>query len=255
MPTLARALERHFGTDADARRLTRNSLVCIGVIYGNLLAAALGAVPAWTLLISVILLVPRWMIAIHELFHLRSEREVDPVTRLQPLLFTPISLGYRENLVNHRSHHRFMAAARDAELYQLVGSPLTGLANAMTAPEQMWFRWVAEHGMDRRLAIESCLRCLLFTALVAVSGPVFLWYWVPARVTFGTSYFVFFYCLHRKGDAMGVYRLELPPALVSALTRIYGSDVVEATLHHDVHHAQPRIAAERLAVARQALEL
>lgn len=253
MAASARDFSRYFAADADARRLTRNSLLSIALIYANLGAAAAELVPAWTLAVVVPLLVPRWMIAIHELFHLRSEREVDPVTRFQPLVFTPLSLGYRENLVNHRTHHRYMGIAGDAELYQLKGSRVSGFLNAMTAPEQMWFRWVGEHGVDRRLGIETAMRCLLFLALAAGTGRTFLWYWIPARVAFGTSYFVFFYWLHRRGEAMGVYPLVLPASLARLLTLVYGPDVVQATLHHDVHHAQPRIAAEHLQGSRTAL--
>jgi fatty acid desaturase len=255
MAQTARDVSAYFASDADARRLTRNSLLCVAAIYGNLLAAAAGIVPVWTLAVIVPLLVPRWMIAIHELFHLRSEREVDPVTRFQPLLFTPVSLGYRENLANHRTHHRFMGVIGDAELYQLRGSRLSGLLNAMTAPEQMWFRWVGEHGIDRRLAVETALRCLLFVGLVAGTGTVFLWYWIPARIAFGTSYFVFFYWLHRRGEEMGVYPLVLPRGLARVLTALYGYDVVEATLHHDVHHVQPRIGSEHLERSRAPLGL
>src|SRR5512132_2502920 len=213
-----------FAPESDAPRLTRVSLVCVAAIYGHLLVAAAGWLPPWTLLVSVPLLVPRWMIALHELFHLRSEREVDPVTRFEPLLFTPIALGYREMLANHRAHHRFMATPDDAEFYQLRGSRLAGFANAMTAPEQMWFRWVAEHGLDRRLAVDTVLRCALFVALAIGCGTAFLWYWVPARLTFGVSYFVFFYWLHRRGDAMGVYALEVPASIANALTAVYGVD-------------------------------
>jgi hypothetical protein len=255
MAYAARDLATTFASDADAKRLTRTSLICVAVIYGDLLAAAAGLVPAWTLAIVVPLLIPRWMIAIHELFHLRSEREVDPVTRFQPLLFTPIALGYRENLVNHRTHHRHMGTAADAEFYQLRGSRLSGFANAMTAPEQMWFRWVKEHGLDRRLGVETALRFMLFAGLASGTGTVFLWYWVPARIAFGVSYFVFFYWLHRRGPQMGVYRLVVPQPLAAILTLLYGRDVVEATLHHDVHHVQPRIAAEHLAVSRARLQL
>jgi hypothetical protein len=253
MSTRARDLSIPFAPDSDAARLTRNSLVCVGLIYAHLAAAALGLLPDWTLALTVPLLVPRWMIAIHELFHLRSEREVDPVTRLQVLLFTPLSLGYRETLVNHRTHHRYMGTTQDAEFYQLRGSPLAGALNAFTAPEQMWFRWVAEHGIDVRLAVETTLRCGLFVLLAWTCGSAFLWYLVPARLAFGASYFTFFYALHRRGDAMGVYPLRLPGTLVRLLTAVYGVDVVEATLHHDVHHAQPRIAARDLAIARQAV--
>lgn len=254
MPNSARDLAVHFASDSDARRFTRNSLLCIALIYANLLAVALAIAPPWTIALTSVLLVPRWMIAVHELFHLRSEREVDPITRLQPLVFTLLSLGYREMLANHRSHHRFMGTPSDAEFYQLRGSRLVGLANAMTAPEQMWFRWVLEHGVDRQLAIETAVRCVLIIGLLVMSVETFLWYWLPARLAYGMSYFIFFYCLHRQGDAMGVYRLVLPSWLVTVITLLYGKDLVEATLHHDMHHAQPRVAARHLATSRPALE-
>ncbi|MBK6972935.1 MAG: fatty acid desaturase [Sterolibacteriaceae bacterium] len=187
---------------------------------------------------------------VHELFHLRSEREVDTVTRLLPFSFTLMSVGYRELLVNHRSHHRHMATPLDAEYFQLRGSPLAGLLNAFSAPEQLWFRWIAEHGMDGALLRGTLIRLALILALIAAAGTSFLWYWVPARVAFGLSYLIFFYCLHRRGKAFGVYPLVLPRALARIARLLWGRDVVEATLHHDVHHAQPRIAARHLAEAR-----
>ena len=250
MATRARDLSLLFAPESDAPRLTWTGLACTGAIYATYAAVAAHGLAPWVLALVTALLVPRWMIAVHELFHLRSEREVDPVTRLQPLVFTPLSLGYRENLVNHRSHHRFMGTPQDAEFYQLRGAPFAGLLNAFTAPEQMWFRWIAEHGLDRRLALETAARAILFGGLLLASPAAFLWYWVPARIAFGASYFVFFYALHRRGTAMGVYPLVLPGWLARLLTAIYGSDVVEATRHHDVHHAQPRIAARKLAESR-----
>jgi fatty acid desaturase len=255
MSTRARDITMLFAPDSDARRFTRDSMLCMAAIYASLGAAATGWLPPWCLAIVVALLVPRWMIALHELFHLRSEREVDPLTRFQPLLFTLLSLGYRENLVNHRSHHRFMATAQDAEYYQLRGSRLAGLVNAFTAPEQMWFRWVLEHGLERRVLVDTTLRALLLGALIFATGATFLWYWIPARLAFGASYFVFFYCLHRRGEAIGVYRLELPRNVVAVLAAVYGRDVVEATMHHDVHHAQPRVAARKLAASRAVLAM
>ena len=239
-----------FGSDDDARRLTAVSLLCNGSAYAHLLLATGGMLPEWTLLLSVPILVPRWMIAIHELFHLRSEREVDPLTRLLPFVFTLVGVGYRELLVNHRSHHRHMTTPLDAEYFQLRGSPLVGLFNAFSAPEQLWFRWIAEHGMDGTLLPGTLIRLALILALIGAAGTTFLWYWIPARVAFGLSYFIFFYCLHRRGTAFGVYPLVLPGALARVAKLLWGRDVVEATLHHDVHHAQPRIAARHLAEAR-----
>lgn len=242
-----------FGDDDDARRFTTATLFYNAAAYVHLLCATWGLLPAWTLALSIPILVPRWMIAMHELFHLRSDREVDPVTRLMPFLFTVLSIGYRESLANHRSHHRHMATPADAEYYQLRGNKLAGFANAMTAPEQMWVRWVAQHGLDRELARDTAIRLTLFVALVSVSGSTFLWYWIPARVAFGVSYFSFFYWLHRRREEFGVYPLAIPAWLARIGTFVWGRDVMEATLHHDVHHAQPRIAAKHLAQSRDAV--
>ncbi|HEX6827440.1 MAG TPA: hypothetical protein VF104_00520 [Burkholderiales bacterium] len=246
----ARRFAHLFGTDGDARRLTAVSLACNGAAYVHLFLAVWAWVPTWTLLLSIPVLVPRWMIAVHELFHLRSDREVDPVTRVLPFLFTFLGVGYRELLANHRSHHRHMATPLDAEYYQLRGSKLAGLLNAFSAPEQTWFRWVAENRIDGPLARQTLIRLALFLALIWSTGMTFLWYWVPARVAFGLGYFVFFYLLHRRGDEYGVYALVLPAALARAATLVWGRDVVEATLNHDIHHTQPRIAARRLAESR-----
>ncbi|MBK6972936.1 MAG: hypothetical protein IPH26_08230 [Sterolibacteriaceae bacterium] len=52
-----------FGRDDDARRLPMASLLCNGFAYAHLLLAASGILPEWTLLVTVPVLVPRWMIA------------------------------------------------------------------------------------------------------------------------------------------------------------------------------------------------
>ena len=53
--------------------------------------------------------------------------------------------------------------------------------------------------------------------------------------------------------APGVYPLALPGWLARVLTLVLGAVVVEATVHHDVHHAQPRIAARHLQELRSAI--
>lgn len=239
-----------FATEEDARRLARTSMTCNGAALAHLLLAAGGWVPAWTLLLSVPVLVPRWMIAVHELFHLRDGRDVDVWTRFMPFPFTFLSLGYRELLANHQSHHRCMCTPADAEYFQLRGSRLQGVLNAFSAPEQMWFRWVAKQGIDRQLMLGTLVRLALIGTLIGVCGANFLWYWVPARLAFGASFFSFFYGLHRRGPAFGVYPIQISEALARLATLVWGHDVVQATLHHDVHHAQPRIAARFLARAR-----
>lgn len=150
---------------ADARRLTIQSLAYNALIYAHFGIALAGIVPLWTMFLSAPVLVARWMLAPHELFHLRSEREVDFVTRMTPLMLTPLSLGYREFLDIHRRHHLYMATPKDPEYYQIRGSKLSGLLNAMAGPENAYFRWLGSKGMDRTLLLGSIIRLLLFMGL------------------------------------------------------------------------------------------
>ena len=247
----ARAGEAFFNTDRDARRLTWTPLICYALLYGHFALCIAAGMPLWTFCISAPLLVVRWMLATHELMHLRSAREVDWLTRLMPLMLTPLALGYREFLDIHRGHHRHMATPQDPEYYQLRGSKLHGLFGAMTAPEQAFFRRVARNGVDVELVLGTLLRGALFALLLVLSGPAFWWYWIPVRLAFGASYFAFFYALHRRGDKYGVYRVSLPGWFAKLLSLMFGSEALLATSFHDLHHEQPRISAYHLpALAR-----
>lgn len=193
-----------------ARRFELLINVYMALLYAHFGFALAGIVPYWTLTLSAAVLVPRWMLAVHELFHIRSERQVAWLTRLLPLALTPLVLGYREYRTIHFGHHRHMATQDDPDFFHIRGSKLTGALNALTAVDQTFFRYLAKHGADRELVIGSALRLGVFVGLIAISGAQFFWYWVPVRLAYGSSYFSFFYCLHRRGKAYGVYPLTLP---------------------------------------------
>ena len=245
-----RAFITLYGTDADAARLRLQSLLCNALIYVHFGIAVAGGLPLWTMLLSTPVLVVRWMLSLHELFHLRSEREVDFATRLLPLMLTPFSLGYREFLDIHRRHHRFMATPEDPEYFQIRGNKLVGFLNATTAPEQAYFRWVGEKGIDLPLLRDTLIRLALFLGMIWLSGWNFLWYWIPVRLAYGASYFSFFYCLHRKGTDYGVYPLQLPNWAAKAFSVLFGKEALLATCHHDMHHAHPRVHAFHLPTIR-----
>ncbi len=246
-----RVWEKYYSSAADARRLTRTPLICYALLYGLFAICIVGKLPMWTLWVSAPILVVRWLLATHELMHVRNEREVDWLTRLMPLLLTPFSLGYREYLDIHRGHHRHMATPQDPEYFQLRGNKLQGLLNAMTAPEQAFLRWVVREGVDAELMMGVFLRAGLFVLLWALSGVAFWGFWIPMRLAYGASYFAFFYALHRRGSNYGVYRVTLSAGVERLFTLLFGREALLATRYHDIHHGQPRISALHLpAVAR-----
>ena len=242
----ARAWEQFYNGDAAARRLTLTPLLCNALLYWHFALCLWGWLPLWTLCLSAPILIVRWLLATHELLHLRGEREVDPITRLMPLMLTPLSVGYREFLLVHRGHHLHMATPADPEYFQLRGSPLVGLLNAMSAPEQTFFRWLRREGVDAELVIGAMLRGVLFGLLWFAAGWAFLWYWIPVRLAFGMSYFSFFYALHRRGAEHGVYRVPLPPWGARVFSVLFGREALLATTYHDLHHRYPRVSAYRL---------
>lgn len=239
-------LRTYFATNLDADRYQRTQFVCSGLIYGHFVICMAGVLPFWTLLLSIPPLVVRWMIALHELFHVRGPRDVDFLTRIQPLFFTPLALGFREYRAIHFGHHRHMATSLDPDFFHIRGSKLQGFLNALSAPEQSFFRWVNVHGLNSTLLRDAALRTSLAVLLIMGSGWNFLWYFVPLRLAYGLSYFSFFYCLHRRGAQYGVYAVSFSARWARLFRVLLGADAYAATCHHPLHHSNPAVAASHL---------
>jgi fatty acid desaturase len=217
-------------------------------MYLMLGAVALDWFPSWSLPVGIPILLVRWILLVHDLFHLRRTREVNWLIQLLPILTTPLALGYREYQEIHSGHHQLMATPSDPEYYQICGSPLKGFLNALTSPEQTFFRWIAHRGMNQDLLRESVIRLCWFGAIASLSGQAFLWYWIPLRLAYGISYFIFFYCLHRRGKEYGVYSLDLPKWLQFSLQLLFGREALLEICYHDVHHAHPQVAPQYLPI-------
>lgn len=238
------------GNEIEASRLARTTLLLVGLIYLHVGLMVVGGVPAWTLACSLPILLVRWIVTTHELSHLLPAKRADFITALAPVLLTCFSLGYRELQDIHYRHHRFMATPQDPEYYQIRGPWLVGLLNAMTSPEQAFLRWVAERRISASLLIGCSTRLVAFVGLIAISGPNFLWYWLPMRLTYGFGSFVFFYHLHRRGEEYSVYPLLLPSWAERLGSFLFGRNTLLAICHHDVHHGNPMVKAQYLPIAR-----
>jgi fatty acid desaturase len=242
--------ESYLSSEADARYFVAVSLSALGLLYLHFLLVLAAWLPYWSFLLAVPIYVVRWMLSVHELFHVRTAEQVDPITRLLPLVLSPFTLGYKEMLDIHRQHHRHTAEPEDSEYYQLRGPAWIGFLNALFVPEQAFVRWLLRKRLDADLLKGMVIRFALFALLVGISGAEFWAYFIPVRLSFGISNFSFFYCLHRQGGEYGTYPLPLPLWAERIFSFLFGEEAMLATCHHDVHHAHPRIAAHALAEAR-----
>lgn len=243
------ALSAIYAGEQDARRYALLGNAIVLTLFALYAAAVAGAVSRWLLPLAVVILLPRWMIYVHELFHLRSEHRVDPLNRLLLLPFTPLALGYREFRTIHFGHHRNPATADDPDSFHILGGTTRALVGALTLPEQAFWRWILRYGVDVRLGLGAVLRLATFAALALAGGIAFLWLWVPLRLVYAAGDLAFFHLLHFRHGHPGTYALTLPPVVTRLARMVYGNTVVFAVLHHDRHHRDPRVAARHLAAA------
>jgi fatty acid desaturase len=241
-----------YSDDRDARRFIVEGWIYVGLIHLILALVLCGILPRWCLPLLLPVLMARLMIGRHELIHLRKETTVDWLNSLWPVLamITPLSTGYREHRRSHRLHHKFLLSDRDPDRYQIHGSKLRGFFNVFTSPEQNVVRWIADHGADAELVGPMVARACIFFALWWIAGPLFIWYWLPLRLTYGVALFLFSYVLHRRGRLYGTFAIALPPIGVRAFVLLFGRAGWLAVCNHDLHHSDARLAARALDRAR-----
>jgi fatty acid desaturase len=227
----------------------RFKIICftlaIFACYGTYAIGTINVI--WMALITTVL-VTRWMIASHELMHLKKAEELDLLTRLLPIPFAPINLGFREYRDIHLGHHRYAATANDPDAFHILGGFVPAFIGALTQHEQASYRYIRANGLSRELMVMMLVRASLFFALLLAAPLAFLAWWIVLRLTYVINDFVFFHLVHYRAGAAGNYSIPLPRYLAYPSYLIYGSDVVDATMHHDIHHQHTRIAPRYLPV-------
>ncbi|MCK5812864.1 MAG: fatty acid desaturase [Cocleimonas sp.] len=223
-------------------------------IYACFGAYVLDWLGLWWMVAIVSVLVTRWMIAFHELFHLKKAEDLDYITRLVPIPFAPINLGYREYRAIHIGHHQHTATPQDPDAFHILGGSLKAFIGAVTQHEQATFRYISAHGVSGELAVMMIIRFSLFVSMFALSPSAFLIWWLVLRITYIINDFVFFHIVHYRSGVSGTFPLPLPSFIKFPALLVYGIDVVYATMHHETHHHYSKIAAKHLPLVTKKIQ-
>lgn len=241
-----------FGVDESDRNWLAVEYVFFEIItYVHFYLALNAYLPMWTFWLGVCVYIPRWMICLHEQQHQCTPKTINPITRLNLLLLTPIQLGYCEMRDIHMRHHAYGATPRDPEYYHIRGHWFMGWLNVMFSPEQSVYFWLKDKKIDKEFVLGVSIRFTLFMSLALYFGFDFLWYLIPVRLAYGTCLYAFSYCLHRKNGEYGTFKIDYPDWLKRIFTPIYGQKLIQSVSEHDIHHDYPRIAGQYLTVSRR----
>ena len=246
-----RALVR--GTD-DVRRYTWVSGLCLVAMYLMLAGALAGWLPGWMLPVLIPPVYVRSALHVHELMHVRSERQVPWLHRLMMAVESPLTLGYREHRDIHLRHHRYCVTDADPEFFQIKGGHARAFAAALISPEWMLVDYVRQHGVSRTFAAEAAVRLIAFLLVCSWNPAAFAWYWVSLRLAVGVSQYAFHHVLHQRDGEYGTFALRLPPAIERVLGFVVGAECVHILTQHPAHHVWQVVKPDCLPGVARALQ-
>ncbi|AUS99433.1 hypothetical protein CLI64_02935 [Nostoc sp. CENA543] len=220
------------------------------IVYGLSVAEL---IPNWIVFIIISVTLPRWVINVHELLHIKSSKEINQIIRclgISPIPLSIFTLSYQQIHEIHLAHHRHSATESDPDAYHIRGNLFLVILNAFITPEQSSIRWIKVNGINFQLGIDLLIKLLILIVLAFLGGQRFLWFWLFLRIVYGLGDIVFFRLVHHQKGEYGTFAMKIPNIIETWGGIIFGSTVIQATIHHDVHHKHPRIAAHNLAKAR-----
>lgn len=234
-----------FATAEDGRRYSRTIVITYVVMLALFIIEHFQPLPGWLIAGVMSLALARWMLLSHELFHIVDYDQAPALVRLVLVPVTPINIGYAEYRQLHAGHHQDAASAQDPDAFHIRGGHLRSLLGAMLFTEICTLQALRRVDITIRWR-DVGIRLGVFAALLAFDPRAFLAVWLWLRLNYGLAIWIFFHHLHYRAGQYGTYPLPLPGWLEQTLTWLYGRTVVVATLHHDVHHRHPRVAARHL---------
>jgi fatty acid desaturase len=242
-------------TEQDALGYSRGCMVGTISLLGAYCATVSGLIPLAVLPLIVLLVMPRWMISVHELLHVYGEQQINRLICLMgvsPVPLSVLSLSYGEIRTLHFAHHRTPATEADPDAYHIRGSWPQVIWNAFVSPEKSALHWIRTQGISRQLGFDLAVKVAVLSGLAWWGGTAFLVFWLSLRLVYGLGDLAFFRGVHYQQGQYGTFALALPQSLITLGEWVFGRTVIQATIHHDIHHQNPYIAARALASARLA---
>lgn len=240
-------------TEQDGLGYSRGCMIGTLLLLVAYFATIMRLIPLAVLPFIVLLVLPRWMISVHELLHIYSDQQINRFICLMgvsPVPLSVLSLSYQEIRTLHFAHHRTPATEADPDAYHIRGSWTQAIGNALISPEKSTLHWIRTQGISRQLGFDLAIKLAVLICLAWQGGTTFLVFWLSLRLVYGLGDLVFFRCVHHQQGQYGTFALTLPQSLITLGEWVFGRTVIQTTIHHDIHHQNPYIAARALALAR-----
>jgi hypothetical protein len=210
-------------------------------------AGGVGWLPLFVAIPLLVVVFARLVVVVHESTHCIAPQQAPWLVRVMPALLGPIVGGYRESWYLHHRHHAEVLGADDPDRHMTECGALEGYVRAVLYPEYfLWFQ-LRRRGREPGHFLEIVLRGLCWAAPL-VMLPFYRWLllWLTVRLTFGASYFLLAWYLHRDGALVGTFRKPLPGWLHAVVRLVAGRAAVQTLEYHDIHHRAASIDAEML---------
>lgn len=159
-------LDALYYTPEDGRRFGREVLVVNAVLVGLFLIQPFYPLPWWALMITINIALVRWLLLMHELFHIQSHADAHPLIRLLLVPFSPVNIGYAEYRQLHMEHHRHAVTEDDPDAFHIRGGRFRSLLGALFFPEVSTLKCLA----DPAIRISWLA---LFAGLAVLGGAAF----------------------------------------------------------------------------------
>ncbi|MDZ8223492.1 MULTISPECIES: fatty acid desaturase [unclassified Nostoc] len=240
-------------TDDDASQYLRHCAVAALILVGAYGLFVADFISSWILFAIVAVTLPRWIISVHELIHVKSDKQINRIISclaISPIPLSILTLSYLQICEIHLSHHRSPTTESDLDAYHIRGNLFVVILNALSTPEQSFIRSIQLNGFNLQLGLDLLIKLLILGILIFFGKEKFFLFWLFLRIVYGLGDIVFFRLVHHQKGKYGTFEIKLPSILETLGELIFGKTVIQATINHDVHHQNPGIAAHNLAMAR-----